>query len=341
MAGWRGARRRATRGERSRRRCRGWRGGRRGGWRGRRPAGQLEQLPPMRRQGYQGQPRAAFNTEAYDRIRDNPFLAVATNPLSTFSIDVDTASYANVRRFLTSGQLPPRDAVRIEELINYFRYDYPQPAGADPFSVTTEVGGLPVGERAQARPASASRAGRSRTRDLPPRNLDVPPRRLGLHERAAEAAAPEGVHGPPRRPAAAAGPGGDRGVRRRLRPGAAPDRRATTRRRSARPSRRFEAGGSTAGGAGIQLAYSTAEASFIEGRHQPRHPGHRRRLQRRGHEPGRSGAPDRGEAQDGRLPRSSASARQPEGLDHGEARRQRQRQLRLHRHPRRRRGRCS
>jgi hypothetical protein len=66
-----------------------------------------------------------FNTEAYDRIYDNPFLQVTHNPLSTFSIDVDTASYANVRRFLNQGQLPPKDAVRIEELINYFTYDYP------------------------------------------------------------------------------------------------------------------------------------------------------------------------------------------------------------------------
>ena len=69
----------------------------------------------------------AMNTEAYHRIVDNAFLAVADSPLSTFSVDVDTASYANVRRFLRSGQLPPKDAVRIEELINYFRFDYPAP----------------------------------------------------------------------------------------------------------------------------------------------------------------------------------------------------------------------
>ena len=58
-----------------------------------------------------------FNTEAYDRIYENPFLAAQSNPLSTFSIDVDTASYSNVRRFLNQGQLPPPDAVRIEELV--------------------------------------------------------------------------------------------------------------------------------------------------------------------------------------------------------------------------------
>ena len=74
------------------------------------------------------------------RRNANPFVKVAgETALSTFSIDVDTASYANVRRFLTQGTLPPKDAVRIEELINYFRYDYPQPKGDDPFSVNMEM----------------------------------------------------------------------------------------------------------------------------------------------------------------------------------------------------------
>jgi secreted protein with Ig-like and vWFA domain len=83
------------------------------------------------------------NTEAYDAITDNAFLAVKDQPLSTFSIDVDTASYANVRRFLTSGTRPPRGAVRIEEMLNYFSYDYPQPAGDAPFSATMEVAACP------------------------------------------------------------------------------------------------------------------------------------------------------------------------------------------------------
>ena len=81
-----------------------------------------------------------FNTEEYDAITENPFLTATENPLSTFSIDVDAGSYSNVRRFLNQGQLPPSGAVRIEELINYFHYDYPQPANADPFSINTEVG---------------------------------------------------------------------------------------------------------------------------------------------------------------------------------------------------------
>ncbi len=77
--------------------------------------------------------------ERYAEISENPFFETARAPLSTFSIDVDTAAYSNVRRFLNQGQLPPKDAVRIEELVNYFEYNYPQPAGNVPFSVNTEV----------------------------------------------------------------------------------------------------------------------------------------------------------------------------------------------------------
>ena len=84
-----------------------------------------------------------FNTEAYDRIYENKFFTVGNKPLSTFSIDVDTASYSNMRRFLNNGNLPPKDAVRIEEMINYFSYDYPQPKGADPFSVNVEIASCP------------------------------------------------------------------------------------------------------------------------------------------------------------------------------------------------------
>ena len=86
---------------------------------------------------------SAFNTEAYDHMADNGFIQVADRPLSTFSIDVDRASYANIRRFLREGRLPPKDAVRIEEMVNYFSYDYPNPTGAAPFSVTTEVSKAP------------------------------------------------------------------------------------------------------------------------------------------------------------------------------------------------------
>jgi len=84
-------------------------------------------------------PYPGSNTEAYDLIADNPFLEVAQNPLSTFSIDVDTASYSNVRRFLNSGSLPPKDAVRVEELINYFDYDYAGPVDGKPLTAYFDV----------------------------------------------------------------------------------------------------------------------------------------------------------------------------------------------------------
>ncbi len=83
------------------------------------------------------------NTEEYNLINENEFKGVKDNPLSTFSIDVDTASYSNVRRFINGSQLPPKDAVRIEEMINYFRYSYPQPEGEHPFSITTEISETP------------------------------------------------------------------------------------------------------------------------------------------------------------------------------------------------------
>ena len=84
------------------------------------------------------------SAEQYAPIVENDFIAVQGQAaLSTFSIDVDTASYANIRRFLTQGQLPPPNAVRIEELVNYFRYDYPQPQAGEPFSVNMEMGECP------------------------------------------------------------------------------------------------------------------------------------------------------------------------------------------------------
>jgi Ca-activated chloride channel family protein len=110
------------------------------------------------------------NAESYERIRDNPFLRPRDNPLSTFSVDVDRASYSNVRRFISMGQRPPKDAVRIEEMVNYFAYDYPEPDRRHPFSVTTEVARAPWNDRnllvrvgLQARRLSPS--------SLPPNNL--------------------------------------------------------------------------------------------------------------------------------------------------------------------------
>lgn len=85
----------------------------------------------------------AYNTEEYAYIKEHGFQSTLLNPLSTFAADVDTASWTNVRRRLLEGTLPPEDAVRIEEMINYFRYDYPAPAAGEPFSVTTEIAPCP------------------------------------------------------------------------------------------------------------------------------------------------------------------------------------------------------
>ena len=79
------------------------------------------------------------NTERYQKQPDQPVKAVAQEPVSTFSIDVDTGSYANVRRFLTNGEQPPKDAVRIEEIVNYFPYNYPLPTGTHPFAIHTQT----------------------------------------------------------------------------------------------------------------------------------------------------------------------------------------------------------
>jgi Ca-activated chloride channel family protein len=83
------------------------------------------------------------STESYAPVEDNPFRAVRDNPLSTFGVDVDTASYANVRRMLTEGRLPPPGAVRIEEMVNYFPYDYAPPTDGRPFAVKVDVAGCP------------------------------------------------------------------------------------------------------------------------------------------------------------------------------------------------------
>jgi Ca-activated chloride channel family protein len=206
---------------------------------------------------------ARFHTEAYDLIQDNPFLAAAQNPLSTFSIDVDTASYANVRRFLVQGQLPPKDAVRIEELLNYFRYDYPEPRGETPFSVTTEVAACPW--RPEHRLVLVGLRGRSlEEKALPPRRLtfllDVsgsmtPPDKLPLLKRAM-ALLVEGLREQDQ--VAIVVYAGSSGL---VLPPSSGDRKAEIRAALAS----LEAGGSTAGGAGIELAYRVAAEMFLPG----------------------------------------------------------------------------
>ena len=89
------------------------------------------------------------NTESYAGLEENPFESPLKTPLSTFSIDVDNASYTNIRRFINEGQKVPKDAVRVEEMINFFKYKYPQPDGQHPFSINTEYSDCPWNKNSQ------------------------------------------------------------------------------------------------------------------------------------------------------------------------------------------------
>jgi Ca-activated chloride channel family protein len=88
-------------------------------------------------------PSRNFDTEAYAPVVDNALLSAKEHPLSTFSADVDTASFSNARRFLREGSLPPKDSIRVEEWLNYFSYPYPAPAGDAPVAIHTEVSSCP------------------------------------------------------------------------------------------------------------------------------------------------------------------------------------------------------
>jgi hypothetical protein len=161
-----------------------------------------------------------FNTEDYHNFKDNGFQRPSTAPLSTFAIDVDAASYSNVRRFLTQGQRPPADAVRVEELINYFPYDYPSPSGADPFSVTTAQ--MPAPWAGDHRLGDGGPAGPShRCTRVAPEQPRLPARRLRLHGLARQAPARPACLPPPGGAASSGGPRCDRRLRRRRRAGPA------------------------------------------------------------------------------------------------------------------------
>jgi len=111
-----------------------------------------------------------WNSESYNAENENGFINVGNDPLSTFSIDVDTASYSNIRRFINQGIMPPTRAVRIEEMINYFSYSYPQPSSKHPFSVTTELGPCPWNDSHQL-VRIGLKAKNIDTKELPPSNL--------------------------------------------------------------------------------------------------------------------------------------------------------------------------
>ncbi|MCI0722542.1 MAG: von Willebrand factor type A domain-containing protein [Acidobacteria bacterium] len=213
--------------------------------------------------GDKGRYRQDFNTEAYDRVVDNPFLRAIQNPLSTFSIDVDTAAYANLRRFLSSGALPPKDAVRIEEMVNYFSYDYALPKNKEPFSAQVEVAQAPW--KPEHRLVKVGLKGREIAQGKrPPSNLvfliDVsgsmqPPNRLPLIKRSLPLLVEKLTENDRVAIVVYAGASG------LVLPSTACDQKA----RVLAALESLEAGGSTNGGSGIQLAYDTAIANFIRG----------------------------------------------------------------------------
>ena len=204
---------------------------------------------------------ADFNTEAYDKIDENRFHRVADDPLSTFSIDVDTASYANVRRFLNQGTLPPPDAVRTEELVNYFKFSYGDAVAAAPFAVATETAACPWNPRHRLALVGlqAKRLSREAT---PPRNLvfllDVsgsmmPPDKLPLVKAAMRMLVDTLTASDRVAIVVYAGASG------LVLPSTSGNRKPEIQKAIAD----LQPGGSTNGAAGIHLAYEIAQQSFI------------------------------------------------------------------------------
>ncbi|NVO30944.1 vWA domain-containing protein [Hymenobacter lapidiphilus] len=200
--------------------------------------------------------------DTYASVAENGFRSAQKEPLSTFSIDVDAASYSNVRRFLQQGQLPPPEAVRVEEMLNYFQYDYPQPAAtaAEPFRVITEQAQCPWNPQHQLVQV-ALQARRVATDKLPPANLvflvDVSGSmdgsdRLGLVQQGLKLLVQQLR---PQDKVALVVYAGAAGT---VLPPTAGSEKATI----LRAIDNLSAGGSTAGGAGLRLAYDVARQSF-------------------------------------------------------------------------------
>ena len=201
-----------------------------------------------------------FNTEQYDYIAENNFKSVHSNPLSTFSIDVDAASYSNIRRFINSGQLPPTDAVRIEEMVNYFAYNYPQPDDKTPFAVYTETAPCPWSK--EHRLAAVALQGKKiPAENLPPANLvflidvsgsmmdenKLPFVKKSLKLLVDQMREQDRV--------AITVYAGNAGL-------VLPSTSGASKEKIMRAVNGLEAGGSTAGGAGIKLAYKVAKENF-------------------------------------------------------------------------------
>ncbi len=201
----------------------------------------------------------AARSERYAHTPDSAFLAVADAPVSTFSADVDTGAYSNTRRFLTQGSLPPVDAVRIEELINYFDYAYPEPAGPEPLAAMTEVAPCPWNTAHQLVHIGVQ-GKHVRSDEVPPRNLvflvdtsgsmqeELGLLRLGLSQLASTLREQDHV--------SIVVYAGDSGVA--LEP-------THDKQRIHRALRKMRSGGSTNGEAGIHLAYAVAQKNFHKG----------------------------------------------------------------------------
>ena len=205
----------------------------------------------------------AFNTEGYAATTENGFRSVRSNPLSTFSIDVDNASWSNTRRFLNNGTLPPPEAVRVEEMINFFRYDYPEPEGIHPFSVTSELSVCPWNIKHQL--LLVGLKGKSIDKSVLPQSnlvflIDVSgsmdsPDKLPLLKSALGLLVNELR---PQDRVAIVVYAGAAGMVLESTPGNRKDKIMNA-------IANLEAGGSTAGGAGLKLAYATASENFIKG----------------------------------------------------------------------------
>ncbi|MCH2488657.1 MAG: von Willebrand factor type A domain-containing protein [Flavobacteriales bacterium] len=203
------------------------------------------------------------NSESYAKIEENIFKRVELAPLSTFSIDVDKAGYSNVRRMINNGEKIPKDAVKIEEMVNYFTYKYPQPTGNDPFSITTEVVNSPWNDKAKL--VRIGLKGKEIPLDKVPASnlvflLDVSgsmnsPNKLPLLQKALEILVDQLRETDKVSIVVYAGAAGVV-----LKPTSGANKKAILKAINS-----LNAGGSTAGGAGIRLAYKIAEAQFIEG----------------------------------------------------------------------------
>ncbi len=215
----------------------------------------IKRLPPENNPNY--------NTEEYDKITENEFKDAKQNPLSTLSIDVDNASYSNVRRMLNYNQMPDKGAVRIEEMINYFTYDYPQPTGKHPFSFNSEISDCPWNK--QNKLIHIGLQGKKLDyNNLKPSNLvfllDVSgsmedSNKLPLLRKSLKLLLNELSQNDKVSIVVYAGAAGL----------ILPSTNASEKEKIIKALDELHAGGSTAGGAGIKLAYKIAKDAFIEG----------------------------------------------------------------------------